>query len=181
MDFRIEPRAYDDPDVARLVAAVQAEYVVRYGGPDRAVVDPGEFSPPQGVFLLGYVGAEPAVTGGWRRIGDGTAEIKRMYVLETMRGRGLARLMLGELEASAVSAGIGRVELSTGSKQPEAVTLYESSGYLPTAGFGYYAATPGAMFYGKNLVRAGDQAAAAQQDGPPSAQRRTGRAADVED
>ena len=42
MDFRIEARAYDDPDVVRLVAAVQAEYVIRYGGPDAAVVNPAE-------------------------------------------------------------------------------------------------------------------------------------------
>ncbi|HEY8826709.1 MAG TPA: GNAT family N-acetyltransferase [Jatrophihabitantaceae bacterium] len=151
MDFRIESRSYDDPDVVRLVAAVQAEYVARYGGPDAAAVDPAEFAQPDGRFLVGILDDEPAVTGGWRRIDDGVVEIKRMYVLDAARRRGLARLMLAELEASALAAGSRRVMLNTGDQQPEAIGLYESSGYLPVDGFGHYACTPGALFYGKDL------------------------------
>ena len=41
--------------------------------------------------------------------------------------------------------------LNTGDQQPEAIALYESSGYLPSEGFGHYADTPGAIFYGKDL------------------------------
>jgi GNAT superfamily N-acetyltransferase len=170
VDFRIEPRAYEDPDVVRLVAAVQAEYVVRYGGPDAAAVEPGEFSPPDGLFLVGILDGEPAVTGGWRRIDDGTVEIKRMYVLDHARRRGLARLMLAELEATALEAGAHRVELNTGDQQPEAIALYQSSGYLPTKGFGHYACTPGAIFYGKTLAI--DRATAKR---PASREARTGR------
>jgi GNAT superfamily N-acetyltransferase len=151
VDFRIEARPYDDPDVIRLVAAVQAEYVQRYGGPDAAVVEPGEFEPPNGLFLVGLFDGEPAVTGGWRWIDDGVAEIKRMYVLAGARRRGLARRILAELEASALAAGAYRVVLNTGRQQPEAIALYESSGYLPAEGFGHYACTPGAIFYGKAL------------------------------
>lgn len=158
MDFRIEARTYDDPDVVRLVAAVQAEYVVRYGGPDAAAVEPGEFEPPAGLFLVGILDGVPAVTGGWRRIDDATVEIKRMYVLAAARRRGLARLMLAELEATALAAGAERVELNTGDQQPEAIALYESSGYAPTRGFGHYACAPGAIFYGKTLVTAGETA-----------------------
>lgn len=151
MNFRIEARSYDDPDVVRLVAAVQAEYVARYGGPDRAAVDPAEFSLPEGRFLVGVLDEEPAVTGGWRRIDAGVVEIKRMYVLSGLRRRGLARLMLAELEASALAAGARRVVLNTGDQQPEAIALYESSGYRHIDGFGHYAGTPGAHFYGKVL------------------------------
>jgi GNAT superfamily N-acetyltransferase len=151
VDFRIEARPYDDPDVIRLVAAVQEEYVQRYGGPDAAVVEAGEFEPPNGLFLVGLLDGEPAVTGGWRWIDDGVAEIKRMYVLAGARRRGLARRILAELEASALAAGARRVVLNTGRQQPEAIALYESSGYLPAEGFGHYACTPGAIFYGKAL------------------------------
>lgn len=155
MDFRIEPRPYDDPDVVRLVAAVQAEYVERYGGPDAAVVTPGEFDPPDGLFLVGILDGEAVVTGGWRRIDDGTGEhiveIKRMYVGAGARRRGLARMVLAELEATAQAAGAIRIVLNTGDGQPEAVALYESSGYLPTAGYGHYACAPRSLFYGKTL------------------------------
>jgi GNAT superfamily N-acetyltransferase len=170
VDFRIEPRTYDDPDVVRLVAAVQAVYVVRYGGPDAAAVEPGEFEPPAGLFLVGILDGEPAVTGGWRRVDQGTVEIKRMYVLDAARRRGLARLMLAELEATAVAAGADRVELNTGDQQPEAIALYESSGYQLTRGFGHYACTPGAIFYGKTLVINGQAAKR-----PASREARTGR------
>jgi len=170
VDFRIEARPYDNPDVVRLVAAVQQEYVVRYGGPDQTAVAPGEFSPPSGLFLLGVLDGEPAVTGGWRRKGDDTVEFKRMYVLDSARRRGLARLMLAELEATALAAGARRVELNTGSQQPEAVALYESSGYEPTAAYGHYADAPAALFYGKNLVPTTDTAKR-----PASRSARTGR------
>ncbi|MGH8961207.1 MAG: GNAT family N-acetyltransferase [Jatrophihabitantaceae bacterium] len=149
--LRIEPRSYDDGDVARLVAQVQREYVVRYGGEDEAAVDLAEFVPPAGRFYLGLLDGAPSVTGGWRRIGDDAVEIKRMYVVPAARGRGLARRMLAELEVSAAGAGAHRAILNTGDKQPEAVALYESAGYHPVDAFGHYARTPGALFYGKSL------------------------------
>jgi GNAT superfamily N-acetyltransferase len=151
MDFTIETRPYDDPDVIRLVAEVQLEYVVRYGGQDEAAVDLGEFVPPLGRFFVGLLDGVASVTGGWRRIADGAVEIKRMYVVPAARGRGLARLMLAELETSAADAGADRVVLNTGDQQPEAIALYESSGYHHIEGFGHYACMPGALFYGKPL------------------------------
>jgi GNAT superfamily N-acetyltransferase len=159
----IEQRPYDDPDVVRLVAEVQAEYVTRYGGIDAAAVEPDEFAPPRGLFLVGLLDGVPSVTGGWREIEPGVVEIKRMYVRPAARRRNLARLMLAELEARAAAAGASRVVLNTGPEQPEAVALYESSGYEIVPGFGHYACTPGALFYGKALVREGTQCDAALQ------------------
>jgi GNAT superfamily N-acetyltransferase len=146
--------AYTDPVVQHLVAEVQLEYVQRYGGPDDAVVDPVEFVPPHGLFLLGSLGSgEPVATGGWRRLPEraGTAEIKRMFVVARARRRGLSRLMLAELERRAIADGLGELVLNTGTEQPEAVALYESSGYVPVPGFGHYAEADRALFYGKRL------------------------------
>lgn len=149
--FVIEPRPYGDPDVVCLVAEVQAEYVVRYGSQDAAAVDPAEFEPPAGLFLLGRLDGRPVATGGWRRAGPQEVEIKRMYVVPAARRRGLARAMLAELEATAAAAGYGRLVLNTGTEQPEAVALYEASGYRPVPGFGYYAGAPRARFYAKSV------------------------------
>ncbi len=81
MPFEIEIRPYDDPDVTRMVAEVQAEYVAMYGGVDAAAVDPAEFAPPDGLFLTGVLDGAAVAMGGWRRLPDGEqAEIKRMYV-----------------------------------------------------------------------------------------------------
>jgi GNAT superfamily N-acetyltransferase len=154
--FDIEIRPYDDPDVVRLVAEVQAEYVNRYGSPDAATVDPGEFAPPLGLFVVGLLDGQPVATAGWRRLGSAQAEIKRMYVIAAARRQGLARLLLAELERTAAEAGIDTLVLNTGPEQPEAVELYELCGYVPVSPFGHYAGHPHALFYGKALaVRAG--------------------------
>lgn len=142
----IRKTRYDDPDSVKLNDLVQLEYVQRYGDGDLTHMDAAHFEPPQGVYLLVYDDDGSAVaSGGWRAqdaspegFGDGDAEIKRMFVVPQARGRGLARAVLAELEASAAAAGRTRMVLETGLKQPEAIALYESCGYLPVAKFGYY-------------------------------------------
>ncbi|HVU93045.1 MAG TPA: GNAT family N-acetyltransferase, partial [Jatrophihabitans sp.] len=139
MPFEIEIRPYDDPDVTRMIEAVQAEYVEMYGGPDAAVVDPAEFAPPHGLFLVGRLDGAAVAMGGWRRLGPGEAEIKRMYVARAARRLGLARQLLAELERRAAEAGLARLVLNTGPEQPAAIAMYERAGYTPVPGFGHYA------------------------------------------
>jgi GNAT superfamily N-acetyltransferase len=150
---RIEVLPYDHPDSATLIAEVQQEYVVRYGDVDQTPVDPAEFAPPHGLFLVAYLDGTPVATGGWRRHGD-DAEIKRMYVNAAHRGRGLARAVLAELENTARGAGFHRLILETGDEQPEAIQLYRSAGYTPVTPFGYYADAPESVHLGKILVAA---------------------------
>jgi GNAT superfamily N-acetyltransferase len=80
-----------------------------------------------------------------------------MYVVDAARRRGLARRLLAALEASAAEAGAHRIVLNTGLAQPEAIALYESSGYEPIPGFGHYACAPGARFYGKPVTGTSEQ------------------------
>ena len=143
--WEIRPCLITDPDAARLVEEVQLEYVVRYGSRDETPLQPGYFEPPGGAFFVGYLDGVPVATGAWRRRTDvdalgstATAEIKRMYVAPAGRGLGLARAMLAHLETTAAAAGTAVMILETGLAQPEAIALYESSGYTPIAGFGFY-------------------------------------------
>jgi len=150
--MRIEPLPFEDPVAQELIERVQQEYVLRYGGPDETPVDPAEFTPPYGLFLVAH-GESGSVLGcgGWRAHGDGAAEIKRMYVVPEARGRGVARALLAELERTAAAAGRPQIELFTGSRQPEAVELYVSSGYMPVPGYGPYRDEPDARYYGKHM------------------------------
>jgi GNAT superfamily N-acetyltransferase len=146
------------PDAVRLIDEVQAEYVARYGGPDETPIEPAMFEPPEGAFFVGYVDGRPLVSGAWRRSGaeafgtTETAEVKRMYVAPAGRGAGHARRMLAYLEESARAAGFAAVVLETGLAQPEAIALYESSGYLPVTPFGHYRCAPTSRCYGKLLA-----------------------------
>ncbi|WP_328871961.1 GNAT family N-acetyltransferase [Streptomyces sp. NBC_00287] len=153
--------SFDHPDAVKLNDAVQAEYDIRYGdGGDATSMDAADFEPPNGVYLIAYdeLGV-PVASGGWRVQDangegnvDGDAELKRMYVTDAMRGRGLARRILAALEEDARAAGRLRMVLETGAKQPEAVALYESSGYEPCVKFGYYRFHELSLCYAKALL-----------------------------
>ena len=151
----LRPLPYDDPLAQYLVDRVQQEYVQRYGGPDSAVVEPAEFLPPAGLFLVAEIGGVPAGCGAWRALPSGEAEIKRVYVEPAFRRRGLAQVVVAELEAGAARAGHEAVVLNTGQQQPEALALYADLGYGPVPGYGIYACAPDAVFLGKSLVGSG--------------------------
>lgn len=155
---RIEVAGYDHPDSVRLIEELQQEYVRRYGEPDLTPVDPAEFSAPEGLFMIGYLGNRPVASGGWRvhtadepGFQDDDAELKRMYIVPEERGNGLARRMLSELEASAALAGRKRLVLETGTRQPEAIGLYLSAGYVETVKFGVYRDDPLSRCFAKEL------------------------------
>ena len=148
---RLRAVPYEDAVARELVARVQEEYTARYGGPDEAVVDPAEFLPPAGLFLVVEVDGLPAGCGAWRVHEPGVVEVKRVYVEPAFRRLGLARLIMTALEDSAGQAGHRAVVLNTGRRQPEALALYAGTGYGPVPGYGVYADAPGAVFLGKEL------------------------------
>ncbi|MFJ9585563.1 GNAT family N-acetyltransferase [Streptomyces acidicola] len=158
--MNIRTVSFDHPDAVRLNDQVQAEYAVRYEDDgDATPLDRADFEPPRGLYLIAYDESGTAVaTGGWRAQDensegnlDGDAELKRMYVVEEARGKGLARRILAALEDDARAAGRVRMVLETGAKQPEAVGLYTSSGYEPCAKFGYYRFHELSMCFAKQL------------------------------
>jgi GNAT superfamily N-acetyltransferase len=149
--LELREEAYDSPVATALVAAVQQEYVARYGGPDDSPVAPGDFAAPNGHFVVGYVGVTPVASGAVRRLDPRTVEIKRMFVVPEHRSRGFARAMLRCLEELAGQMGAEQVILETGMKQPEAMRLYESAGYTRIDGFGHYCGSELAVSYGKSL------------------------------
>ena len=153
-DLELRDVPYDSPVAQQLIEAVQQEYVVRYGSPDTTPVDPSEFAPPAGRFVIGYLDAQAVAMGGVRRIASDTVEIKRMYVSPAVRGRGFSRVVLAHLESLARDLGATRVLLETGQAQPEAMRLYETSGYERVEGFAHYKCEPDAVSYGKTLTRA---------------------------
>ncbi|CAM05446.1 acetyltransferase (GNAT) family protein [Saccharopolyspora erythraea NRRL 2338] len=156
--MRIEIAGYRHPDAKRLIEDLQQVYLDRYGEEDRTPVDPGDFEPPRGLFLLGYLEGCAVASGGWRVLDsgqpgfrDGDVELKRMYTAPEVRGRGLSRLMLAELEARAAVAGHRRIVLETGTRQPEAIGLYASSGYREIEKFGVYRHDPDSVCLGKTI------------------------------
>lgn len=149
---RLRALPYSDSVAQDLVERVQREYVERYGGRDAAQVDPAEFEPPEGLFLVAEIDDEPVGCGAWRSVEAAVVEVKRLYVGPAHRRRGVAQVVLDALEASALRAGHRSVVLNTGDRQPEALAFYARNGYGPVPGYGVYACAPGAVFLGKQLA-----------------------------
>jgi GNAT superfamily N-acetyltransferase len=137
MDVRRVP-ADADPAVV-LMAEYMGEIERRLGAPfDRAQYPgpgPAELEPPHGLLLVAFDGDDPVACGAVRVIGPRVAEIKRMYVAPAARGRGLGRMLLGELERGAVELGCRTARLDTMAAMAEAGALYRSAGYEPIADY----------------------------------------------
>lgn len=151
MDIVLRDARYGEVAIAAMVAEVQQEYVVRYGGPDETPVDDSEFDPPRGAFLVAMLGDEAVGCGGLRRHDDQVVEIKRMFVRSAFRRRGHARTLLRALEQRAAQMGYREIVLETGAAQPEAIALYSSEGYEPAEGFGHYRDSPLSRSFRKRL------------------------------
>jgi GNAT superfamily N-acetyltransferase len=152
---RTEQVPWDDPDVQRLAADQQAEVRARYGGKDEPGAHPS--AADVGVVLVARDDDGTALgCGALRALGDGVAEVKRMYVVPAARGRGVSHAVLGALEDAARERGWTTLRLETGPRQPEAIGLYTSAGYGPVEAFGAYVGDPDAeesLFFERVLDR----------------------------
>ena len=90
--------------------------------------------------------------GAFKKFDDESVEIKRMYVRPENRGRGVAAAILSELENWAKETGFKFAVLETGKKQPEAIRLYEKSGYELIPNYGQYAGMENSVCMKKPLI-----------------------------
>jgi ribosomal protein S18 acetylase RimI-like enzyme len=144
-----------DPEEApasELLAAMRAELIGAYdnaGRLDNPPLVPAELRAPGGAYYVGYEGSEAVAGGGLRHIGDGVAEIKRMYVCPEARSRGVAAELLRMLEEAARALGYASARLDTGPKQVTAQRLYRSAGYTEISP---YNDNPFACFWGEKRL-----------------------------
>lgn len=128
-----------DPLAKPLLDDLEREYDTRYGvevfGEPASVeinrYPESAFAEPDGAFLLLLENGVPVSGGAFFRIDELTAEFKRIWTRSDRRGRGLAKVVLSELEREAKRLGYERVYLTTGPRQPEAVALYRGHVYTP--------------------------------------------------
>jgi DNA-binding MarR family transcriptional regulator/ribosomal protein S18 acetylase RimI-like enzyme len=101
--------------------------------PGRSIsADDHELRPPGGLLLVAILHGNPVGCGALKLHPSAPAEIKRMWVSPTVRGLGLGRRLLAELEARAVAAGATAARLETNESLTEAIALYRASGYRAT-------------------------------------------------
>ena len=121
------------PDARRAVQAYMTELADRFEDgydPARGIsATDDEVSPPAGLFLLAGLHCEPVGCGVLKFHPDAPAHLKRMWVARDVRGLGLGRRLLAELEAHAAARGVRTIRLETHRALDEAISLYRTAGY----------------------------------------------------
>ena len=150
--LRFRTCSIDEEPAATLVRGMREEIAALYeglrlDGAQMPKAGPAEMSPPGGCFVVGFDADDvPVCCGGVKRLSGDACEIKRMFVVEAARGRGIAGELLAELERRARELGYSVVRLDTGPRQPRARRMYERAGYVAIENFN---ANPVASFFGE--------------------------------
>ena len=137
-----------------LIDALNAELSATYPeeGANHFDLDAAEVAPGRGAFLVVQAGHETLGCGAVRLIEGGAAEVKRMFVVPSARGRGISRRILTALEDEARALGATQVVLETGVRQAAALGLYVNAGYVRIEAFGEYVDSPLSVCMAKELV-----------------------------
>jgi GNAT superfamily N-acetyltransferase len=129
----IDAESIDTSGALALVHAASDELQQRYGGEGdnkHLVVD--ELRPPLGLFLVARRDRELVGGVGLRAMSDPDrhfAEVKRLWVRPDLRRRGVGLALMDEIEIRARELGYETLYLESGPAQPEALALYESTGW----------------------------------------------------
>ena len=98
-----------------------------------------------GEFLLGFIGERLIAMGGFKRLPDGLAELRRMRIARDLQGRGYGTLLLLELERRAFQSGVQTLCLDTAQRRPLTLEFYRKHGYQET-GRSFYGAVETVQF-----------------------------------
>lgn len=141
-------------DAARLITALNAELTAAFPEPgaNHFSLSEAQVGLGDGAFVIAYLEGVGVGCGAVRRLDPITAELKRMYVDPSVRGRGIGRALVAALESEARGLGVTKIVLETGTRLLPAIKLYEAMGYARIPLFGEYLSSPDtSLCFGKSL------------------------------
>ncbi|MEL6196412.1 MAG: GNAT family N-acetyltransferase [Pseudomonadota bacterium] len=148
--FEILDRSVDHADALAMIAGSEAELSGIYRPEHRNAFSPQELIDAGVTFLVCYHDGRPVGCGGVAPL-DGYAELKRIYVADALRGRGVGARIVAALEDRARAAGFRLMCLETGLASPDALALYEKLGYRHRGAFGSYVENGSSVFMERAL------------------------------
>ena len=138
----------ENPDFIELVRHLDADLAERDGQEHSFYAQFNKINMIRHV-IVAYSSGQPAACGAIKEYEPGVVEVKRMYTLPQLRGNGIAGRVLAELETWAKELKYRKCILETGKKQPEAIRLYEKSGYKLIPNYGQYAGVENSVCFEK--------------------------------
>lgn len=139
------------PDIVALLRNSEANSARLYPAESNHHLPLDSLKRPEVRFLVARDADGKAVATGAVVLGNGWAEIKRMWVEEDARGQGTARQILNALIEEARTAGIETIRLETGAVSHAALALYERAGFQRREPFANYRPDPLSVFMEKLL------------------------------
>lgn len=150
--FKIQRTDSNNRDFIELVKHLDADLALR-DGDEHAFYD--QFNKIDHIkhAIVAYEDDKPVGCGAMKAYAPNTVEIKRMYTLPQGRGKGIASVVLIELENWATELSYEKCVLETGKKQPEAIGLYKKNGYQIIPNYGQYADVENSVCFEKMLKK----------------------------
>lgn len=139
-----------NPDFVKLNTQLDAELAIR-DGKDHTFYARYNTIDEIKHIILAYKNEDLVGCGAIKFYKTGFMEVKRMFVPEKYRGKGIATKVLAELENWAAELGFEKCILETGVKQPEAIQLYKKCGYQIISNYGQYAGVENSVCFEKAL------------------------------
>ena len=140
----------ENPDFIRLVKELDADLAKRDGNEHSFYSQFNKVDMIRHV-VIAYDNKEPAGCGAIKEFNPETVEVKRMFTLPEMRGKGIASRILNELENWASELRYDKCILETGKRQPEAISLYQRNGYKLIPNYGQYAGVENSVCFEKQI------------------------------
>ncbi len=147
----IEVESPRQTEIARLIRQSDDYLAALYPPASRHAIDLEALAAPNVRLLIARLDGVAVGCVGLALGEPGQAEIKRLFVQPAARGRGIGRALMAQLEWLAAEEGVSLLQLETGVKQPEALSLYRALGYAERGPFGAYRPDPLCLFMAKRL------------------------------
>ena len=141
----------DQPQVHALLAASDTYMAELYPAESNHLLDITALQQSNVQFVVARLDGQAVGCGAVVRSPEHWSEIKRMFVSPAARGHKLGRRLLQTLETLALASGASALRLETGIKQPEALALYRTAGFVEIEPFGAYLPDPLSLFMEKQL------------------------------
>lgn len=141
-----------DPALLHLISQLDDYLYSRYPAEEVFGVDLNDQAVQDVVFVTAYIDDVAVGCGAYRPLDKDSAELKRIYVDNSYRKRGIASKILTWLEQEAQLAGYSTLRLETGPEQPESIALYEKCGFYYIEPFGEYIHCPSSICMEKKLA-----------------------------
>lgn len=149
--YKINRTNTDDLDFQELVIELDKDLAIRDGEEHYFYAQFNKISAIKYAVVL-YENEIAIGCGAIKEYEEDVMEIKRIFVRLEKRGNGIASIILKELENWTKQLGFKKCILETGTKQPEAISLYKKNNFVIIKNYGQYAEVENSVCFEKLII-----------------------------